>query len=76
MIRGRTSIEHDEKNGFHIIKIWIPDGLIAYDAMKTKMFSYGNPRLTVLAYAKEIVEKEALWYSCPDWELDYGVCYD
>lgn len=70
MIRTSVSMEHDKDNGRYIFKIIVPDDNIPDTAMRSMVLSSGSPRLMILDYARERIEKEALWSKCPDWDLD------
>jgi hypothetical protein len=66
-------VDHNIKDGYYIFKIYVPDGAVPKDVMKSKLLSSGNSRLAILDFAREQIELESIWYKCPDWEIEYGV---
>jgi hypothetical protein len=74
--KSKCSTEHLVDEGCFKFRIWIPDDMVPYDSMKSHLLSSGNPRLAIVEYLKEHIEKEAIWSRCPDWEMDYGVILD
>lgn len=70
----KIMLDYSEEEGWY--KIVIKGQLIVpKDVMKVKLLSSGNIRLAALDYVREMIQREALWYSCPEWELDYGITY-
>jgi len=74
MTRWKTSIDYSRDDTWFKFSIYIPNSTVPPQAMKSALLKSGNSRLAVLDYAREMCLKEALWYSCPDWDLDYGIC--
>lgn len=72
--RSRVSMEHLVEDGCFKFQIWIPDDMVPYNSMKNHILSSSNSRLAIVEYLREHIEKEAIWSSCPDWEMDYGIC--
>jgi hypothetical protein len=76
MRRTQMIIDHQIELGRYEIKIHIPDDVVPYGLMKSKLLGGRGFGLSALDFARELLEKEAYWHSCPEWELDYGICVD
>ena len=72
-MRWKTTVDHKRKDGYYKFTITIPDNAVPSEALKIHLLTSGNSRLAILNFARELIEKESYWYSCPDWGLDYGV---
>lgn len=73
MSNARMIIEHQKDQGRYRIQIFVPDDVVPYAVMKTRLLSGRSCGIHAIEFARELLEKEAYWYRCPTWDLDYGI---